>query len=133
MEWSIQQVFDELIVRVREGPMQFRFILQPAMAAALGIRDGLADCRAGAPPLLTTLFSRGFGGMPWKKLLLRLCTPILVATAIDAVVQVLMFGHVRPLSALIVGTTLMAFPYCGARGLSNRLRMRPGRPLFRAR
>jgi hypothetical protein len=97
------------------------------MAACLGIRDGLADFRAGVPALLPTLLSHvGDHAALWKKLLRRLRWSILVATAIDAVVQYLMFRHVRPLSALIVGSTLMALPYGAARTLSNQIRSRRG-------
>lgn len=32
------------------GPMKFRLVLQPMMAAFFAIRSGLADARAGKPP-----------------------------------------------------------------------------------
>lgn len=32
------------------GPMKFRLVLQPMMAALFAIRSGLADARAGKPP-----------------------------------------------------------------------------------
>jgi hypothetical protein len=129
MDWSLKQVMDELVQRVLDGPMQFRFVLQPAMAASLGIRDGLADFRAGVPAILPALLTRaGDRASLWKMLLRRLRWSIFAATAIDAAVQYVMFRHIRPLSALIVGSALMALPYCIARGLSNGIRSRRGRP-----
>ena len=38
-----------LIARV-SGPMKFRFVLQPLMAAVFAIRSGLADAKTGKPP-----------------------------------------------------------------------------------
>src|SRR5215471_16676752 len=32
------------------GPMKFRFVLQPLMAAIFAARDGLKDARTGRPP-----------------------------------------------------------------------------------
>ncbi len=43
---------------------------------------------------------------------------------LDGIAQYIMFGHVRPLTALLVGSTLMFVPYSAARGLSNRIRSR---------
>jgi hypothetical protein len=37
------------------GPGRFRFVLQPLTAIVLGIRNGLADARAGRPPYLEGL------------------------------------------------------------------------------
>ena len=34
------------------GPMSFRFIVQPIIAIALGVRDGILDARAGTPPFI---------------------------------------------------------------------------------
>ena len=39
------------------GPMKFRLVLQPLMAAFFAIRSGLADARAGRPPYLWALVS----------------------------------------------------------------------------
>ena len=124
MAWSIQQVFDELVARVVHGPMQFRFLLQPTMAVCLGVRDATADFRAGAPPFLWGLFSHTIDRKSSAtKLLRRLRGPVLIASTLDAIAQYAMFGHVRPLSAVLVGSTLMALPYCTARGLANRYRL----------
>jgi hypothetical protein len=128
MDWSIKQVADELVQRVLEGPMQFRFIVQPVTAACLGIRDGLSDFRAGAPQFFPALWHAHERKTSWRTLLRRLRWPVLIATAVDAVVQHIMFGHLRPLSAVLVGTGMMALPYSAARGLANLIRSRRARP-----
>jgi hypothetical protein len=125
MEWSLQKIADELVSRVTSGPMQFRLIVQPAMALVLGIRDGLADAKAGSPPFVWgLLFHRQALKPSLKSAVRRLQVPIVFATLADALVQYLMFGYIRPLTAVLVGTLLMGLPYSAARGLSNRMRSR---------
>ncbi len=38
-----------------DGPMHFRFIVQPLVAMFLGARAGLRDARAGEPPFLSAV------------------------------------------------------------------------------
>ena len=128
----LKQILDELVARVVSSPLQFRLILQPGMAIFLGIRDGIRDAKAGAAPFLWGVFFLPIDRRPsLLEALLRLKVPILFATLVDGIVQFLMFHHVRPLSALFMGTLLMALPYSCARGLANRFRSsRRGRGLF---
>ena len=42
----VEQFWHDLIDRP-DGPMRFRFVLQPVMATVVAIRDGLEDARAG--------------------------------------------------------------------------------------
>jgi hypothetical protein len=124
MDW-LSRIFDELVARITSGPMQFRLIIQPTMALILGIRDGLADAKAGSPPFLWGLLFRRSDLKPsLQAALRRLRIPVVMATLADALVQYLMFHHVRPLTAVIVGVLLMGVPYCIARGISNRIRSR---------
>ena len=125
MDLSLKTILDELMTRIATGPFQFRFILQPAMATLLGVRDGLADAKSGSPPFLWGLLSRRIASKGQFKTALRhLMVPVVIATVLDAVVQYLTFSHIRPLTALIVGTILMSLPYTTARGVANRLRSR---------
>ena len=123
VDFSFKAIVEELVARLISGPMQFRLILQPLTAIVLGVCDGLHDARMGTPPLLWSIvFRRGHRKLRLIMLLRRLIRPIVVAAIVDAMVQYLMFLHVRPLTALIVGTLLMGLPYLAARGLSNRIR-----------
>ena len=54
MDHMWERVGTQLIARV-SGPMKFRLVLQPCMAAFFAIRAGLADAKAGKPPYLWTL------------------------------------------------------------------------------
>ncbi len=112
---------NDLAARVT-GPMSFRFILQPAIAVFLGIRDGLLDARAGTPPFVADLIFRPQDrARRLKTALHRLLTPILIAVLLDAIAQYLIFHRVRPVAALLVGTFVMGIPYAVARGLANRV------------
>jgi hypothetical protein len=125
MDLSLKAVFEELIGRLSTGPLRFRLVMQPAMAALLGVRAGFADARDGMPPFVSGLiFRRSARHGDLKTAFRHLMIPILIATILDALVQYVMFGHIRPVSALTVGTLLMSFPYCAARGLSNRIKSR---------
>jgi hypothetical protein len=116
-----EQFVDDLAARLT-GAMSFRFILQPALAVLLGIRDGLLDARAGTPPFIADLLFRPqHRARQLKAAFHRLLSPILIAILLDAIAQHLIFQHVRPVAALLVGTFVMGLPYAVARGLSNRL------------
>ena len=51
------RVWEGLVSRT-EGPLKFRFFLQPAMAIFLAARSGLRDSREGKPPFFWALFVR---------------------------------------------------------------------------
>jgi len=50
------QVWHDLIERP-DGPMRFRFVLQPLMAAIAAIRDGRKDTRSGRSPYVAAMAS----------------------------------------------------------------------------
>src|SRR5262250_575806 len=56
MDQMWTRVGEQLLARV-SGPMKFRLVLQPAMAAFFAIRAGLADAKAGRPPYFWALLS----------------------------------------------------------------------------
>ena len=127
MDLSFTAILDELTSRLSGGPFRFRLIVQPVMAAILGVRAGVADAKSGMSPFILGLLTRRAVSKSHVKTALRhLTVPVLIATVLDALVQYIMFGHIRPLTALIVGTLLMSTPYSLARALSNRVRTRRG-------
>jgi len=118
---SFAQFLEDLVARLT-GPMHFRLILQPLVAIALGIRDGLNDARAGRPPFITDLIVRPEGRKrQLKRALQSLIKPLVIAIILDAVAQYLMFGTIYPGAAVFVGVVVMAVPYSLARGLTNRI------------
>ena len=118
---SFAQFLEDLVARLT-GPMHFRLILQPLVAIALGIRDGLKDARAGRPPFIMDLLVRPEARKrQLKRALQSLIKPLIVAIVLDAVAQYLMFGTIYPGAAVFVGVVVMAVPYALARGLTNRI------------
>jgi hypothetical protein len=118
---SFAQFLEDLVARLT-GPMHFRLILQPLVAIALGIRDGLKDARAGRPPFIMDLLVRPEARRrQLKRALQSLIKPLVIAIILDAVAQYLMFGTIYPGAAVFVGVVVMAVPYALARGLTNRI------------
>ena len=116
-----QKVVEGIVARVA-GPMSFRFIMQPAIAVLLGIRDGRLDAKAGTPPYIFHLLFKPAGRHRAISSALRsLLTPVIVGTVLDAIAQFLIFQRVHLLPALYVGAFVMGVPYSLARGISNRV------------
>jgi hypothetical protein len=111
----------ETIVNSLGGRGQFRLVLQPLLAIVLGIRLGISDGRRGSRPFLMRLFAE-----PGRWQLLRdsvhdAAVPLLLACAIDALLQYLTLQRIRPLAALVVGALLVWFPFAASRGMANRI------------
>ena len=53
---NIERIWSNLLARP-SGPLRFRFILQPTMAAIIAIRKGLYDARSGRAPSAWTIMS----------------------------------------------------------------------------
>jgi len=118
---SFAQFLADLVARLT-GPLHFRLILQPLVAIALGIRDGLKDAKAGRPPFIMDLIVRPEGRRRQLKAALQaLIKPLIIAIILDAVAQYLMLGTIYPGAAVFVGVVVMAVPYSLARGLTNRI------------
>ena len=111
----------DLMARV-SGPMTFRLVLQPAMAAFFAIQAGLADARAGRPPYFWGLVS---GQSPreamvesgWKSV----GRVFILAVVLDVVYQLYVFRFVYPMEAFTVAVILAIVPYLVLRGLVTRL------------
>jgi hypothetical protein len=104
------------------GPGRFRFVLQPAVAVALGIAAGRADARAGRAPYLYALVlgSEDRGGLV-RSAYRDVANMLLAGILVDSVCQWLILGASYPGAALLAGPVLIAAPYALARALANRL------------
>lgn len=121
MDEFLDRMADGIAARL-SGPMNFRFILQPLVSIALGVRDGIHDAKAGTPPFVVDLLFKKEGKKEsakgaWRKLRI----PILVGTVLDAAAQFMIFHHIKVVPALIVGVAVIALPYALARGITNRI------------
>jgi hypothetical protein len=112
----------DLIGRL-SGPLSFRLILQPMMAAFFALRDGLKEERKDLPPYFWGLFSaspalrRELIRNGWKAVV----KVFSLAVVLDVVYQVIVFRWVYPFEALAVAIILAIVPYVLLRGLVNRL------------
>jgi hypothetical protein len=116
MDHMWERVGSQLIARV-SGPMKFRLVLQPCMAAFFAIRAGLADAKAGKPPWFWELVSNpplrsDMVKEAWK----RVGKVFILAVVLDVVYQLIVLHFVYPGEALIVAFILAIVPYVILRG-----------------
>ncbi len=118
------RVGTQLLARV-SGPMKFRLVLQPCMAAFFAIRSGLADARAGKTPYFWCLLSDpaerdAMLKDGWKSV----SRVFILALVLDAVYQVIELRWIYPGEMIIVAVVLAIVPYLILRGLVTRLARR---------
>jgi hypothetical protein len=111
----------QLVARV-SGPMKFRLVLQPCMAAFFAVRSGLADARAGKPPYFWGLLSNPGQRTDmlkdgWKSV----GRVFILALVLDAVYQLIVLHFVYPGEMVIVAFVLAIIPYLILRGLVTRV------------
>lgn len=83
------RVGTQLLARV-SGPMKFRLVLQPCMAAFFAIRSGLADAKAGKPPYFwALLWDHGQRVDMLKNGWKSVGKVFILALALDAVYQII--------------------------------------------
>ena len=122
MEDVLTRFVEDLIGRL-SGPLSFRLILQPMMAAFFAVRDGLKEERQNRPPYFWGLFTasreqrRELIHDGWKAVV----KVFSLAVVLDFVYQVIVFRWVYPIESLVVAIILAIVPYVLLRGLVNRL------------
>lgn len=104
------------------GPLSFRLIVQPAVAAILAVRAGVIDARVGRPPYFWTILS----SKGERHHLLRdgwkdIGKVFLVACALDVIYQLIVHRWLYTIQALIVATVLAIIPYALIRGPVTRV------------
>lgn len=107
------------------GPMTFRFILQPVMAAIAAWKDGSADARLNRPPYLASII-RGQGDrghLLWEGVI-STARIILLGIGMDAVYQVTVLKTFHPGEAAVIALLLAFVPYLLLRGPFRRLARR---------
>jgi hypothetical protein len=116
MDHMWERVGSQLLARV-SGPMKFRLVLQPCMAAFFAIRAGLADAKAGKPPWFWELVSNppqreDMIKEAWK----RIGKVFILAMVLDVVYQLIVLRTVYPGEMIIVAVILAIVPYVILRG-----------------
>ena len=115
----------ELLGRL-DGPLNFRLLLQPLIAAFLGYRDGSKDFTNGAPPYFWTITQ---ASPQERKELLRngwasIGKVFVIAIALDCFFQYLVTGTIAFVGAILVAAVLAVLPYLFLRGAVNRWKSR---------
>jgi hypothetical protein len=123
--WSLevhQQFWADIRGRL-DGPMSFRFALQPLMASIAAIPDGIADARAGrwlrvAPNSSQSLLSEAMTSTARVSLL---------GISMDLIYQFRVFDRFHPAEAVAIALVLAIVPYFIVRWLVGwvLLQLRP--------
>ena len=121
MEEYLRRVWEELVGRV-DGPMTFRFVLQPLTATILATRAAMRDAREGRPAYGWALVTDA----PRRRALLRegwreVAKVFVAAVIIDLIYEVIVFHTIYPGQSLIVAAVLALLPYPLIRGSVNRI------------
>ena len=122
---SLDRLWKDMLARPG-GPMTFRFILQPAMAAAMALRDGVRDARLGRRPYLWALLRgvrgpEGRSGRLWERDRLDGARIIILGVVMDAIYQWLLLKTFYPGQAAVIAILLAFVPYLLLRGPMERV------------
>lgn len=104
------------------GPMTFRIILQPLMAAILAFRAGLKDAQQGRPPYFWTILTDPIQRADlvregWRSI----ARVFVLAIVMDVIYQLIVLGWVYPFELILVAILLAVVPYLLIRGPVNRI------------
>jgi len=115
-----------------DGPMTFRFFLQPVMALVMATVDGLKDARTGRDPYFWRLVHGATPGervQTFREGFTAVTRILLLGVAMDVVYQFKVFGGFHhPLETLVIAVVLAFVPYLLLRGPIARLARRWRRP-----
>jgi len=104
------------------GPMTFRFVLQPLMAALLAAIDGVRDARQGAPAYLWSMLTgRSERASQLYDGVIATARVILLGLGMDVAYQLIVYHKLYPGEAAIVALLLAFIPYLLLRGPFGRL------------
>lgn len=112
----LQRLWKDIIDRPG-GPMTFRFVLQPCMAAIAALIDGINDARLGRNPYLWTLLTnvhKSAGRL--REGLISTARIILLGFGMDAIYQATVLKTFYPGEMLIIAILLAFVPYLLLRG-----------------
>src|SRR5262245_43859916 len=118
---TVSRFIANVVGRV-DGPLAFRLVLQPAMAAIAALKAGLEDGRSNRPAYFWAVIAN----RPHRRSLLRdgwkdIGSIFALAVAVDVVYQLIVLRWVYPGESLLVAVLLAVVPYLTIRGPVGRI------------
>lgn len=124
MEELWQRFVGNFVSRL-DGPLHFRFIVQPLMAFIFATIDGLKDAKAGRPAYFWAIFSRPEQRKElWKDGWKHFGKIFILAIILDIVYQLKVQRTFYPGEMLLTALVLAVVPYVLLRGPVNRIARR---------
>ena len=121
---TFERIWHDMLERP-SGPVAFRFVLQPAMAVFVGIREGMRDAAAGRAPYFWTMLREPDERVArLREGLNATARIILLGIVMDMIYQALVLKTFYPNEALIIALMLAFVPYVIVRGLTGRFARR---------
>lgn len=125
MERPVDGFFDyvhrfctDLLART-DGPMTFRFYLQPTMAFLAALHDGLQDAKLGRSPYWVRMKQSGHGErlQTWREGVTAVTRVLLLGVGMDVIYQFRVFGAFKyPIETFVIAIVLAFVPYLLLRG-----------------
>ena len=118
---ELSRVWRNIVARPG-GPMTFRFVLQPAMAAIAALRDGIHDARFGRAPYLSAIV-RGIedrGARLWEGIV-STARILILGVVMDVIYQLVFLDAFHPAEAALIAILLAFVPYALLRGPIGRI------------
>ena len=118
---DLARVWRQILARPG-GPMTFRFILQPLMAAIAALRDGVHDARTGRTPYFSAILRH-----PEKRVgrlregVVATARILILGVIVDTVYQLTELHTFYPAEAALVALLLALLPYALLRGPIARI------------
>jgi hypothetical protein len=119
---DVWQRFSENLFSRLDGPLHFRFIMQPLMAITFAVIDGIKDAKMGRPAYFWTMVKnpeerRELLKIGWK----RIGKIFILAVILDVIYQIKVYRWFYPGETLTVAILLAVVPYLLVRGPIDRL------------
>ncbi len=117
----VSRMWADLLARPR-GPFAFRLVVQPLIALALAVRDGIGDAKTGRSPYFWTVVNDPRERSKRIREAFRATGRVgLLALAIDAAYQFKVHGWIYPGEAFGIALLLALIPYLLIRGPVDRI------------
>ena len=121
---NLDRMWSDILARPG-GPMTFRFILQPAMAAIAALRDGVKDARLGRTPYFWGIVrgvrsDEGRRGRLWEGIV-STARVLILGVVMDTIYQWVEFKTFYPVQAAVIAVLLAFVPYLLLRGPIERI------------